>query len=148
LEFYIGGCSSSLFNYPVILSVFSGSGPSHSKHRNARLAFAARRQREDQISPAPGALRSFGLAHNADDFRIPVNRRRKLKGFAGTCINHDRTPQGDWVAIRLSGATAICLSLVPSRCLLRAVSVQAKGEPAVIAASDNPNAKGNDIYRD
>src|SRR6266436_8699203 len=32
---YFGGCSS-LFNQPVTLSVFSGSGPSQSKHWNVR----------------------------------------------------------------------------------------------------------------
>ena len=61
----LGGCSS-LLSQPVALSVFSGSGPSQSKHWEAlerTLALAAGRQREGQVGPAVGASRSFSLAH-------------------------------------------------------------------------------------
>ena len=53
-KFYSGGCSSPLFNHPVTLSVFSGSGPSHSKHWNVRLPLPPGGNARIRSAPQPG----------------------------------------------------------------------------------------------
>src|SRR6266852_1469985 len=72
---YFGGCNSPS-SQPVTLSVFRGSGRSQSKHRNVR------RQRLDHVSPAAGASRPFGFAHevNLPPNRLAVHSKWNLAG--------------------------------------------------------------------
>jgi hypothetical protein len=79
LEFYIGGCSSSLFNHPVILSVFSGSGPSHSNHRNARVPLPPGGNARIRSDPALGGDQAERCDGNCQDAIAAVHTTTAMR---------------------------------------------------------------------
>jgi hypothetical protein len=83
---YVGGCNSP-FNQPVAFSVFSGSGPSHSKHWNVRCRSppggSARK------APAVWVSGSFGLSHMIS-FRLSETRQIQKEPII---IIHRTTPK-------------------------------------------------------